>query len=265
MRTPRRGQVFVGPSGWSYKSWVQTTNVGLPARDRLPVIARLFNAVEVNGSFYRQIRRETYAGWRDQTPDEFRFTAKGHRYLTHYKRLSGVDESISRMRQQMGGLGEKLAAVLWQLPSAFTIDLARLDDFLRALRAWPETRHALELRHRSWFNDEVRDRLSAARVAACISDAPDFPRWDVTTTDLVYVRLHGHTRKYASSYAAASLRRWAQQIRGWAAEGRDVHVYFDNDKDGAAVRNGLELTRLLDLTAPGAIPDRGLPAIRAGH
>src|SRR4051812_23892169 len=122
MRRAHRGNVFVGPSGWSYKSWAQTTNIGLPSRDRLPVLARLFNAIEVNGSFYRQIRRETYAHWRDQTPDEFRFTAKGHRYLTHFKRLGGVDDSIARMREQMGGLGDKLAAVLWQLPSAFTVD-----------------------------------------------------------------------------------------------------------------------------------------------
>jgi len=269
MRRAHHGNVFVGPSGWSYKSWAQTTNVGLPARDRLPVMARLFNAIEVNGSFYRQIRRETYALWRDQTPDEFRFTAKGHRYLTHYKRLGGVDDSIARMREQIGGLGDKLAAVLWQLPSAFTVDLARLDDFLRALRGWPEARHAIELRHRSWFCDEVRDRLSAARVAACISDAPDFPMWDVTTTDLVYVRLHGHTRKYASSYSAASLRRWRERILGWAAEGRDVHVYFDNDAEGAAVRNGIELGRLLGLSPPGRMPDRipidGPVAVTAGR
>jgi uncharacterized protein YecE (DUF72 family) len=105
-------------------------------------------------------------------------------------------------------------------------------------------RHALELRHRSWFTDEVAARLAAAGVANAMSDAPDFPMWRAVTTDLVYVRLHGHTRKYASSYAAASLRRWADDASRWNDEGRDVYVYLDNDAEGAAVTNALDLAAL---------------------
>jgi uncharacterized protein YecE (DUF72 family) len=100
------------------------------------------------------------------------------------------------------------------------------------------------MRHRSWFTAEVADELRAAGVAICISDAPVFPMWLEVATDLVYVRLHGHTRVYASSYSRAHLRRWAARARAWQAEGRDVHIYFDNDAEGAAVRNAIDLMAL---------------------
>jgi uncharacterized protein YecE (DUF72 family) len=220
---------------------------GVPMRERLAHVARLFNAVEVNGSHYRQIARASYAAWAAQTPPGFRFAVKGHRFVTHYRRLSDCGDSVRRLREQASGLGDKLAVVVWQLPATFARDVTRLDDFLGVLGSWGDVRHALELRHASWFTDDVRERLRAARVASCLSDAPDFPLWPVVTTDLVYVRLHGHTRKYASSYAPASLARWAARARAWAREGRDVHIYLDNDAEGAAIPNAETLTRLLGL------------------
>src|SRR5689334_3991315 len=175
------GQIFVGPSGWSYRSWSETVARGVPIKKRLSWVARLFNAAEVNGSHYVQIRPETYASWAAQTPDAFRFAVKGHRFVTHYKRLRGCADSIGRLRDQASGLGHKLAAVLWQLPAQLPLDLSRLDEFLRDLRRhWRATRHVLELRHRSWFIAEVESRLADAGVASCLSDAPDFPMWEAT-------------------------------------------------------------------------------------
>jgi len=245
-------RIFVGPSGWSYRSWAQTTRIGLPATNRLPFLARWFNAIEVNVSYYRQIDTETYQAWREQTPPAFRFAVKGHRYVTHYKRLGDCAGPVMRLRDQARGLGDKLAAVLWQLPAHFSLDLARLDDFLRALGHWSATRHAIEFRHRSWFCDDVSRRLRHAGIAVCLSDAPDFPCWDEVTAGLVYVRLHGHTRKYASSYAPATLKKWADRARRWAHGGHEVHVYFDNDKDGATIRNAISLSRALKISPPGA-------------
>jgi uncharacterized protein YecE (DUF72 family) len=85
--------------------------------------------------------------------------------------------------------------------------------------------------------------LRAHHLANCISDARDWPCWDAVTTDLVYVRLHGHTRTYASSYSGAALARWAARLRRWQRERREVHLYFDNDADGAAPRNALTLLK----------------------
>jgi uncharacterized protein YecE (DUF72 family) len=246
----RAGSIYVGPSGWSYPSWrTEPLLQGVPMRARLAHLSRVFNAVEVNGSHYKQIARETYAAWAATTPPGFRFAVKGHRFVTHWKRLSDCGDPIRRLREQTSGLGDRLAVVVWQLPSRFRCDLSRLDDFLGVLAGWTETRHALELRHASWFTDEVRARLRAAHVASCLSDAPDFPLWDAVTTDLVYVRLHGHTRKYASRYSTKSLHAWAARARTWAREGRDVHVYLDNDAEGAALANAFALAALLGVAS----------------
>jgi len=156
------------------------------------------------------------------------------------------------LRDQARGLGDKLAAVVWQLPSRFAINVPRLESFVRSLELWPDARHALELRHRSWFVPEVAALLREAGVSVCMGDAPDFPMWREVTTDLVYVRLHGHTRKYCSSYSAASLRQLADDTRRWVAEGRDVHVYFDNDGEGHAVHNAVTLRALVDGSPPPA-------------
>jgi uncharacterized protein YecE (DUF72 family) len=253
-------RAFIGTSGWVYSGWREHLYRDTPVKRWLEVASRTFGALEINGSFYTQIQRETYARWREATPAEFRFALKGHRFVTHYKRLRDAGPSIVRLRDQASALGEKLAAVVWQLPSNFRADPGRLDEFLRALAVWP-VRHVLEMRHRSWFVPEIAARLGDAGVAVCLSDAPDFPMWRELTTDLVYVRLHGHTRKYASNYAPQSLRRWRDEVRRWLADGRDVHVYFDNDAEGHAVRNALALTALVD----GSPLPAGRQGAHSGH
>jgi uncharacterized protein YecE (DUF72 family) len=237
---------YIGTSGWSYSSWKEHFYSGVPRKCWLVHAASQFTALEVNGSFYSQICPETYRAWAAEVPDDFRFAVKGHRFITHYKQLRDVGESVARVLAQARPLGDKLAVVVWQLPASRRVDLARLDEFLAVLSENSEVRHALEMRHDSWFTPAVAERLTAARVANCLSDAPDFPLWSAVTTDLVYVRLHGHTRKYASSYSNASLRRWAASVHGWLAEGRDVHVYFDNDAEGHAVTNARTLLRMVD-------------------
>jgi uncharacterized protein YecE (DUF72 family) len=130
------------------------------------------------------------------------------------------------------------------VPLVWSVDAVnddRLARFLFELSRWRATRHALELRYRSWFEPQVADALANAGVAVCLSDAADWPMWDCVTTDLVYVRLHGHTRTYRSSYSHGSLERWRERALGWLSEGGDVHVYFDNDGEGAAPRNALSL------------------------
>jgi uncharacterized protein YecE (DUF72 family) len=247
----RRARAYIGTSGWSYDSWREHLYQGIPKKRWLAHASRRFTALEVNGSFYSQIQPTTYTRWAEETPEDFRFAVKGHRFITHYKRLRDASESVERVLAQASGLGDKLAAVVWQLPARFTCDLARLDDFLGVLAGFTHVRHALELRHKSWFTDEVATRLARARVASCISDAPDFPLWMAVTTDLAYVRLHGHTRKYASSYSRRSLHAWAARVRTWIDEGRDVHVYFDNDAEGAAVHNALDLMAILGVGDQG--------------
>jgi uncharacterized protein YecE (DUF72 family) len=234
-------RAFIGTSGWSYKGWKESFLGGVPQSKWLSYCAERFTGIEINGTFYRLQSQDTFRKWRDETPEEFRFAMKGHRYITHNKKLGEVDDSIALMKERAEPMGEKLAVVLWQLPANFRKKMEKLERFLDGLESWREVRHAIELRDKSWFDGEVAERLARNRVAVCQSDAPDFPLWNEVTTDLVYVRLHGHTRKYASKYSSRLLDEWAKKTRGWLKEGRDVHVYFDNDAEGHAPWDALRL------------------------
>lgn len=228
------GKVYIRTSGWNYAGWKDGFYAGVPRKNWLRRNASRFSALEVNGSFYRLLNIDATRRWYEQTPDDFRFAIKGHRFITHNKKLKDPKAPLQLQREHTVGLGHKLAVVLWQLPRQSRKNIARLEHFVQALSQWPDVRHALEFRHESWFDDEVARCLTDYRIAASLSDAADWPMWETVTTDLVYVRLHGHTRTYASAYSASALDRWAERVHGWSAQGRDVHVYFDNDAEGAA-------------------------------
>ncbi len=237
------GRVYIGTSGWNYDSWKDAFYGATPKKDWLCFCAGRFNAIEVNATFYRLQSRETFRRWRDATPADFRFAIKGNRFLTHNKKLADPLPAIRLERDRAAGLGNKLAAVVWQLPHNFHKHLDRLEGFARALRRWQRPRHAIEFRHESWFDVEVADCLRAHRIAVCQSDAADWPLWDAVTTDMVYVRLHGHTLTYASGYSDTLLKNWAGKIRRWRRKGFEVHVYFDNDAFGYAPFDALRLMR----------------------
>lgn len=242
------GRAFIGTSGWSYDGWKNDFYAGIPQKQWLEYCADRFTALEANGTFYRLQLESTFRKWVEQTPEDFVFAAKGHRFATHNKKLKDADETIPVSRENMQPLGKKLAVVVWQLPAQFSCNVDRLESFANALsKRWTGTRHSIEFRNTSWFNDEVEGIMSAHDFAVCQSDAADWPMWDAVTTDLVYIRLHGHTRTYASAYSSGSLDDWASKIRIWLRENRDVHVYFDNDAEGAAPYDALKLMERLGI------------------
>jgi uncharacterized protein YecE (DUF72 family) len=239
------GHAYIGTSGWNYEIWRELFYEGRPAREWLHYCAARFSAIEVNATFYRLQGVETFRRWRNETPADFRFAIKAHRYLTHNKKLSDPLPAIRLERERASGLSGKLAAVVWQLPHNLHRNVERLEGFARALRCWRRARHAIEFRHVSWFDEQVAACLRTHRIAVCQSDAADWPLWDAVTTDLVYVRLHGHELTYASCYPESALRTWADKVCRWTSEGRDVHVYFDNDAYGDAPWNAMRLIELV--------------------
>jgi uncharacterized protein YecE (DUF72 family) len=241
----RKGRAFIGTSGWNYGDWKDDFYAGVPRKRWLAHYAQHFDAVEVNATFYHEARRSTFELWRESTPANFRFAIKGHRYITHVERLNAPAKSIERQREGASMLGDKLAAVLWQLPASLKCDLARLRRFAATLDSWREVRHAIEFRDESWFVEDIAEVMRESNLSVCQSDAADWPMWDAVTADTVYIRLHGHTITYASNYSDNSLRSWLRRAKKWLDEGRDVHVYFDNTAAGAAVRNALRMAELM--------------------
>ncbi len=238
--------VRIGTSGWSYDHWVDVLYPhGKPER-RLAYYVGVFDTVELNASFYRWPKDSTFAGWRDQLPDEFTMSVKAHRGLTHYRRLASPEPWIERFERCWRVLGDHHGVLLVQLHPEQQRDDARLDAFLAGVP--PSIRVAVELRHPSWNDPVVYQLLERRRAAYVVMSGAGLACIPRATTDFVYVRMHGPDQDaiYAGCYSGDELRRWAERITKWRNDGKDVWVYFNNDVGGHAVRNALTLRELLN-------------------
>jgi uncharacterized protein YecE (DUF72 family) len=250
--------VRVGISGWNYPPWRGVFYPpGLPHRLELEHAASRLSTIEVNGSFYALQKPESFQAWRDLTPPEFLFSVKGGRFVTHMKKLRGVETPLANFfASGVLALGPKLGPLLWQLPPNLGYDESRLADFFALLprtttaaaalaaghdermegRAWLTTdadrplRHGLEVRHPTYENDRFLHVLREHDVAVVTADtAGKWPLFLEPTTDFAYVRLHGDAELYTSGYSDQALDTWAARVREWRDQGLDVVVYFDND------------------------------------
>ena len=233
-----------------YKDWRGAVYpVDLPARGWLGYYADHFQTVELNSAFYRLPSIAAFKGWRAQVPDDFVFAVKASRYLTHMVKLKAPRDPLRRLLRRASHLGRRLGPVLFQLPEFFRANLERLDGLLLALdrqRYVPRLRAVLEVRHPSWLEDHVIDRLTSANVALCFHDWRAQPVSGPVTADFVYVRRHGTSpRKYHGAYTLEMLRKDARDVRAWRRKGLAVYVYFNNDFEGHAWRNALTLKQLL--------------------
>src|SRR5438067_593940 len=180
----------VGCAGWS----IPKPHAGhFPAAGtHLERYARRFPAVEINSSFYRPHRPQTYARWAASVPPDFRFSVKLPRSITHDARLADSDELLDRFLLEAGELGPRLGCVLVQLPPKGAFDAAVVADFLPRLRARFPCMLALEARHPTWFGDQATDLLREHGVTRVIADpAAGQPGPHVPTTEATYLRLHG--------------------------------------------------------------------------
>jgi uncharacterized protein YecE (DUF72 family) len=242
------GRLRLGTSGYVYPHWRRVFYPPrLPVREWLPFYAQHFDTVELNNPFYRLPDKAAFRGWRAAVPEDFVFTVKASRYLTHLKRLRSARAPLDRLLRRVRPLGPTLGPLLFQLPPQFHADLPRLTTFLGALGRQPHftrLRAALEVRHASWLAPETFDLLRKAGVALCFHDARVQPVTGPVTASFVYIRRHGTSPRYRGSYPDSMLEADARRIRRWLADGLDVYIYFNNDIGGAAVRNAIRLRRL---------------------
>jgi len=238
-------QVRIGCSGWQYDDWRgRFYPQREPKRRWLELYAQQFDTVEVNSTFYRLARRQAVAGWASQTPPGFTFAVKASRYLTHIKRLVGIDEGIKRFYEPLAPLIEagRLGPVLWQLPENFRRDDERLAGWLEAL---PDGCHTIEFRHESWFAPPVYAALRRRGVALTIGDHPKRPFQSYeATASWRFVRFHYGSRGRGGNYSAPELASWAARIAQWRRR-EQVWAYFNNDWNGYAPANARELRRRL--------------------
>jgi len=224
----------VGTSGYNYPEWKGSFYpADLAAAKMLRYYAERFSTVEINYTFYRMPNEKTVTGWAAQTPEEFTFTLKAPRRITHLSKLRGTADTVRFFCDVAAKLGPKLGVLLFQLAPTFKKDLGVFDDFLATLP--PGTRAAFEFRHPSWEADDVYERLRARNLALCVADSERSSTPLVVTADYAYFRLRDE------GYTEPDIARWAATIAEQTADLTDVFVYFKHEEQG----KGPEFARLL--------------------
>jgi uncharacterized protein YecE (DUF72 family) len=240
------------------------------------------NSVEINGSFYSLQRRSRFEEWAASVPEDFVFAVKGGRFITHMKKLRGIETPLANFfASGVLALDQKLGPIIWQLPPNLGFNAGRMDEFfaqlprsagsaagiaahhdqripddqalVKAAHPRRRLRHAIEARHESFRTQEFYQLLRRYKLALVISDNPGkWPIFTELTTDLMYLRLHGHDQLYVSGYSDRELDEWATKISSWTARGCDVYVYFDNDAKVHAPFDAMNLMERLGVTASAA-------------
>lgn len=293
-------EIHIGISGWRYAPWRGSFYPqGLRQKDELHYASRAVNSIEINGTFYALQKPERFAGWAAAAPDDFVFSVKAPGFITHTRRLRSVERPLANFfASGVFHLKKKLGPILWQLPPSFKYDPALLEDFLSQLpRTTSEAkrciqgcdeglqrpgyldvparlhlRHALEIRHTSFVDEEFIAQLNKHKVALVMADtAGKWPYLEELTSDFVYLRLHGDKELYSSGYSNRALNSWAERIQTWhhgeqianahlvnsskrkspaaakAVHKRAVYCYFDNDVKVRAPFDARQLLKKLDL------------------
>lgn len=262
----KQASIRVGIGGWSYEPWRGTFYPATLAKNaELHYASRQVTAIEINSTFYRLQSPATYAKWHEEVPGDFVFTIKAPRYITHRRQLAGAGESLNGFfASGLDRLGHKLGPILWSLPETARFDPADLKAFLDMLPrnvGEQSVRHAIEVRHTSFMNEDFVRLARAHAVAIVFSHAADYPALADACTDFVYARLRSSSASIETGYSERDLEQWALRARRWAqgqepedlqrvaaatasTSPRDVFIFFIS---GAKERNPAAARRLIDL------------------
>jgi uncharacterized protein YecE (DUF72 family) len=257
--------IRVGVGGWTFAPWRGTFYPpGLKHAGELAYAAQKLTAIEINGTFYRSQPPASFAKWRDETPDGFVFTVKGHRAVVNASRLADAGEPLAWfLKSGVTELKAKLGPLLWQLAPFRKFDAADVGAFLALLPREAdgiELRHAIEVRSKTFLVPEFVDLARKHAVAIVFADSDDYPAIADVTGEFVYARLQRSAEEHEAGYAARDLDRFATLARTWAAGGdpddvphfgagraarkkRDVFVFMIA---GAKVRAPAAATALID-------------------
>jgi uncharacterized protein YecE (DUF72 family) len=237
------GRVYVGCSGWFYWHWRDCFYpAGTPTSAWFEHYASQFRTVELNAPFYAWPTVGTVETWiRQAKRRRFVYTVKVSELITHVKRFRGTRELVRDFGLIADLLGPRMGCFLFQLPPSFHYTPARLKAIVAQLD--PQRRNVVEFRHRSWWNERVYSALREIGAIFCSCSGPRLPDELVRTADEVYLRFHGTKRWYRHDYTKAELAVWVARIR--ASGAKRVWAYFNNDRDGYAIKNARELLRQL--------------------
>ncbi|HXJ02558.1 MAG TPA: DUF72 domain-containing protein [Micropepsaceae bacterium] len=230
-------KIHIGIGGWTYEPWRGVFYPkGLAQKRELEFASRHLTSIEINGTYYSTFKPESWAKWREETPEGFVFSVKASRYCTNRRELAGVGESVARfIAQGMSELGNRLGPINWQFMGTKKFDPEDFEAFLKLLPHELDglkLRHALEVRHPSFADKKFYDLARRYNAAIVFADDDDFPGIDEPTADFTYARLMRTKEDVETGYTNAELDGWARRARTWAKHG-EVFLYFIS---GAKVR-----------------------------
>jgi uncharacterized protein YecE (DUF72 family) len=240
------GKVYVGVGGWNFAPWRGSFYPkGLTQAQELHYASRQLTSTEINSTFYGLQKAATFQKWHDDTPGEFVFSLKAPRFVTQRKSLASAGPSIEKfLASGVMKLGDKLGAINWQLAPEKELDIDDLGAFLELLPRKLQgrsLRHALEVRHESFDNDDVVSLAREHQVAIVESGDSEYPHIQARTAPFSYLRVMGSKARSPKGYTPAALTRWGEHATKLAREG-DVYFYFIS---GAKERNPQAAMQLL--------------------
>ena len=241
---PEPSRLNIGCSGWFYWHWRgDFYPAEMPTKDWFSHYSKNFRTVELNAPFYSWPTLANVAGWQRQAGRrKFIYTIKACELITHVKRFTGTKTLVQDFGYIADLLGSRMGCFLYQLPPSFRYTPARLKNIVVQLD--PARRNVVEFRHASWWNDQVYNAFRQAGIIFCSCSGPKLPDDLIRTADDIYVRFHGKKQWYRHDYSRVELEEWAQKICDSGA--RHVWAYFNNDRDGHAIRNAKSLLKLLE-------------------
>jgi len=236
MKGKRIPKIHIGTSGFYYDHWIgKCYPEGISKHDLLPFYAERFKTVEINSTFYHLPRKSSVEHWLEVTPEDFLFTLKAYRGITHYKKLKDARSELLAFLHLVNPMKSRLGVLLFQLPPALKIDLKLLEDFLSELPSG--YRYAFEFRHASWVEDGVFALLERRGAGFCINDFDGMQSPWAVTAPFAYVRMHGPQGRYRGRYDDTQIAALCDRLSDVAAQGREVFCYFNNDMEGFAWEN----------------------------
>ncbi|WP_345948245.1 DUF72 domain-containing protein [Mucilaginibacter sp. PAMB04274] len=232
----------IGCSGFHYKHWKEVFYPeGMPQRKWFDHYCQHFDTLELNNTFYNFPRITSLEKWYADSPPGFLFAVKAYRGITHFKKLIETQALVSEMYQVISdGLKEKLGTVLFQMPPNFTYSEERLERVLKSLD--PVFNNVIEMRHNSWWQDDVYVALAKQNISFCGMSHPTLPNDVIANTPVLYYRMHGNQQLYASAYSPKELQDFAEKVKATQAE--RAYIYFNNDIGASAIFNAKELLEI---------------------
>jgi uncharacterized protein YecE (DUF72 family) len=230
----------IGCSGFHYKDWKGPFYpTDLPQRKWFDFYCEHFKTLELNVTFYRFPQLSFLQNWHQKSPADFRFAVKAPRAITHYKKFNDTGNLIISFYDTINnGLQEKLGPVLFQMPPSYHYSEANLVKIINSLN--PSFKNVLELRHTSWWRDDVYEELAKNKITFCGMSHPTLPDEMIVNTDVVYYRFHGVPELYRSRYSVEFLQKIVNSIKS-NNQTKEAWCYFNNDYDAIGVINAKEM------------------------